>query len=174
MLYNAVFLLYSKMNQTRIHLYPLSFEPPSLSGHHRELEFPVIYSMFSVVIHLIHSINSIYVLIPISQFLPPHPLCSWYPLIYSLPLSLYVCFANRIIYTILLTERLSTALGLPWWLRWQRICLDCGEPEFNPWVRKIPWRRAWQPTSVFLPGESLWTEEPGRLPSMGSQRVGHD
>ena len=26
--------------------------------------------------------------------------------------------------------------------------------EFNPWVRKIPWRRAWQPTSVFLPGES--------------------
>ena len=25
--------------------------------------------------------------------------------------------------------------------------------EFNPWVRKIPWRRAWQPTPVFLPGE---------------------
>ena len=28
--------------------------------------------------------------------------------------------------------------------------------------------------SVFLPGESPWTEEPGRLQSMGSQRVGHD
>ena len=25
---------------------------------------------------------------------------------------------------------------------------------FNPWVKKIPWRRAWQPTPVFLPGES--------------------
>ena len=25
---------------------------------------------------------------------------------------------------------------------------------FNPWVRKIPWRRAWQPTPAFLPGES--------------------
>ena len=25
---------------------------------------------------------------------------------------------------------------------------------FDPWVRKIPWRRAWQPTPVFLPGES--------------------
>ena len=25
---------------------------------------------------------------------------------------------------------------------------------FNPWVWKIPWRRAWQPTSVFLPRES--------------------
>ena len=26
--------------------------------------------------------------------------------------------------------------------------------EFYPWIRKIPWRRAWQPTPVFLPGES--------------------
>ena len=25
--------------------------------------------------------------------------------------------------------------------------------EFNPCVRKIPWRREWQPTPVFLPGE---------------------
>ena len=25
---------------------------------------------------------------------------------------------------------------------------------FNPWVRKIPWSREWQPTPVFLPGES--------------------
>ena len=25
---------------------------------------------------------------------------------------------------------------------------------FDPWVRKIPWRRAWQPSPVFLPGES--------------------
>ena len=26
--------------------------------------------------------------------------------------------------------------------------------SFNPWVRKIPWRRAGHPTPVFLPGES--------------------
>ena len=26
--------------------------------------------------------------------------------------------------------------------------------RFTPWVKKIPWRRAWQPTLVFLPGES--------------------
>jgi len=25
---------------------------------------------------------------------------------------------------------------------------------FDPWVQKIPWRREWQPTPVFLPGES--------------------
>ena len=30
----------------------------------------------------------------------------------------------------------------------------CERPEFDPWVRKIPWRRKWQPTPVFLPGES--------------------
>ena len=27
----------------------------------------------------------------------------------------------------------------------------CG---FDPWVRKIPWKKAWQPTPVFMPGES--------------------
>ena len=27
-------------------------------------------------------------------------------------------------------------------------------PGFDPWVGKVPWRRAWQPTPVFLPGES--------------------
>ena len=26
--------------------------------------------------------------------------------------------------------------------------------RFDPWVRKIPWKRAWQPTPVLLPGES--------------------
>ena len=42
------------------------------------------------------------------------------------------------------------------------------------WVGKIPWRRARQLTPVFLPGESPWTEEPGGLQPMGSQRVRHN
>ena len=33
---------------------------------------------------------------------------------------------------------------------------------------------AWQCTPVFLPGESPWTEEPGKLQTMGLQSVGHD
>ena len=45
---------------------------------------------------------------------------------------------------------------------------------FDPWVGKIPWRRAWQPTPVFLPGESPWTEEPDGLQSIGLLRIGHD
>ena len=39
--------------------------------------------------------------------------------------------------------------------------LQCGRLGFDPWVGKIPRRRAWQPIPVFLPGESPWTEEPG-------------
>ena len=34
------------------------------------------------------------------------------------------------------------------------MCLPSRRCGFDPWVRKIPWRRAWQPTTVFLPGES--------------------
>ena len=34
----------------------------------------------------------------------------------------------------------------------KRICLQCRRPGFDPWVWKIPWRRAWQPALVFLPG----------------------
>ena len=32
-------------------------------------------------------------------------------------------------------------------------CLQCGRLGFDPWVGKIPWRRALQPSPVFLPGE---------------------
>ena len=49
------------------------------------------------------------------------------------------------------------------------ICLQCGRPEFNPWVGKIPWRRERLPTPVFWPREFH-----GLCKSMGSQRVGHD
>ena len=40
-----------------------------------------------------------------------------------------------------------------WWLRRWRIHLQCKRPRFDPWVGKIPWRREWQPTPAFLPGE---------------------
>ena len=39
--------------------------------------------------------------------------------------------------------------------------------RFNPWVKKILWRRVWQPTSIVLPGASSWTDEPGGLQSIG-------
>ena len=42
--------------------------------------------------------------------------------------------------------------------------LGSRRPGFDLWVRKIPWRRKWQPTPVFLPGKSHGQrEEPGSL-----------
>ena len=35
-----------------------------------------------------------------------------------------------------------------------RICLQCKRPGFDPWVGRIPWRREWLLTPVFLPGDS--------------------
>ena len=43
-----------------------------------------------------------------------------------------------------------------------------GRHGFYPWVRKIPWRRAWQPTPVFLFGESR-----GQRSLAGYNPLGH-
>ena len=45
------------------------------------------------------------------------------------------------------------SLGLPWWLSWLRIRLQCQRPGFDPWVGKIPWRKEQLPTPVFWPGK---------------------
>ena len=52
-------------------------------------------------------------------------------------------------------------IGLPWYLSWQRIRLQCRRPWFDSWVGKICWRRDGLPTPVSWPGEfnelcSLW------------------
>ena len=44
--------------------------------------------------------------------------------------------------------------GLPRWLGDKEPTCQCRRPGFDPWVGKIPWRRKWQPTPVFLPGKS--------------------
>ena len=45
-------------------------------------------------------------------------------------------------------------MGLPSWLSGKESACQCRRHGFSPWIRKIPWRRQWQPTPVFLPGES--------------------
>ena len=48
----------------------------------------------------------------------------------------------------------SPHTGLPWCLSGKESACQCRRRGFKLWVRKIPWRRAWQPTPVFLPGKS--------------------
>ena len=64
--------------------------------------------------------------------------------------------------------------GLSLWLSGKESIFDAGDAGelwFDPWVGKMPWRRVWQPTPVFLPGKSHG-QDPWQ--STGSQRVGHD
>ena len=35
----------------------------------------------------------------------------------------------------------------------EEFALQCRRPGFDPGVGRIPWKREWQPTPVFLPGE---------------------
>jgi len=64
----------------------------------------------------------------------------------SLFLSVFVCLINM---------GRELAMGLPWWLNGKESTCNAGVTEgFDPWVWKFPWKRAWQPTPVFLFGES--------------------
>ena len=74
--------------------------------------------------------------------------------------SLFICGLNYI-------------LGCPWWLSGKEPTCQCRKSRFDSWVGKIPWRGKWQPTPVFLPGESH-----GQRSLVGyspwDRRVGHD
>ena len=45
---------------------------------------------------------------------------------------------------------------------------------FDPWVRKIPWRRKWKPTLVFLPGKSHGQRSLAGYSPWDCKRVGHN
>ena len=56
---------------------------------------------------------------------------------------------NRIYFKMLYVSQ-----RLPSGLSGQESACRCRRLGFDPWVQKIPWRRKWQPTPVFLPGKS--------------------
>ena len=61
-------------------------------------------------------------------------------------------------------------MGFPGGSDGKESACNAGSLGLIPGVGKIPWTRAWQPTPGFLPGAAPWTEELGRLQSMGLQR----
>ena len=48
---------------------------------------------------------------------------------------------------------LSISPGFPSGSDGKESSCQCKRPRFNPWIGKVPWRREWQPTAVFLPRE---------------------
>ena len=62
-------------------------------------------------------------------------------------------------------------LGLSWWRSDKESTCQCRRCGFDPWFRKIPWRRKWQPTPVFLPGEFQGQKSLAGYSPWRSQRV---
>ena len=62
-----------------------------------------------------------------------------------------VTLVKRVSYS----KNVSLEAEIHWWVRWQRISLQCKRPKFDSWLGKILWRREWQPIQGFLPGEFL-------------------
>ena len=91
-----------------------------------------------------------------TQFPSPHLLCcfSWASWLY-----VYLTLVSK--------------AGLPWWLNGKESSCQCRRQGFDPWVEKIPWRREWQPTPVFLPGESHGQRSLTGYSPWGYKRVEH-
>ena len=71
-------------------------------------------------------------------------------------------------------QRCNKKIGTPRWLSGKEFACQCERCGFSPWVRKIPWRRKWQPTPVFLPGKSHGQRRLTGYSSWGCKRVEHD
>ena len=51
------------------------------------------------------------------------------------------------------SELCQQLISFYYWVVVKNLPARCKQCEFDPWVGRIPWRRKWQPTPVFLPGE---------------------
>ena len=68
----------------------------------------------------------------------------------------------------------SLVTVLPRWLSGKESTCQSRKHGFNPWIRKILWRRKWQPTPVFLPGKSHGRRSLAGYSPWGRKGVGHD
>ena len=58
-----------------------------------------------------------------------------------------------VIFKLVKTSTSVSLSGLPRWLSGKESACQCRRHRLDIWVRKVLWRRKWQPTPVFLPGE---------------------
>ena len=143
------FLLYGKVNQLHSHIYPLFFGFPSHLGQHHH--------------YLLHK----YIL-------------KYYPILFNSKLSLKLLtikaradiknlnFFNQVIwFLVFLTDWLLPALlvGRLWRRQKSPLITEARYPTSE---------KAMAPHSSTLSWKILWMEEPGRLQTMGSRRVGHN
>ena len=83
--------------------------------------------------------------------------------LFFFPTHLFLVFCFLILSTCLVTQARNlnclkislyfSLCGLAQWFSGKEPTCPCRRCRFDPWVRKIPWRRKWQPTVAFLPGK---------------------
>ena len=67
-----------------------------------------------------------------------------------------------------------TYFGLPRWLSGKESVCQCRRCGLYPWIEKMPWRKKWQSTSVFLPEKFHGEMSLASYSPWGRKRVGHD
>ena len=93
---------------------------------------------------------------------PNHQFCSL--------ISVSTTFFPSTGFLFLFSIEIQLIYGLPWWLSGKESTCQCRRHKLDPGVRKIPWRRKWQPTVQYY----CLGNPPGGLSSMESQRVGYN
>ena len=172
------FLSQINMNQLQVYICSLPFEPPShLSPH------PSPLGCYRAPEHWVKQLRTGYL------FYVWHCICFRAALSISPTLSLPCSVHKFVLYVCVSINALQ--IGSSIWSESESSSLVTQMVKNLPAMQetripsqpigKIPWRREWQPTPVFLPGEFHgqnrripWREQPGRLQPMRPQRVGHN
>ena len=68
----------------------------------------------------------------------------------------------------------NLCVQIPWWLGGKESTCQCRRCGFDCWVGKIPWRRKWLPTPVFLPAKSHGQRSLAGYSPWGCKILGHD
>ena len=85
------------------------------------------------------------------QLPPPFILLAFHVLMFSVLIVIFLSYPLSLISFLI---KNTCVLGFSWWINGKESTCPCRKGRFNRWIRKIPWRRKWQPTPVFLPGKS--------------------
>ena len=176
------FLTYIDMNQTRVHMCPLSWTPSHLPHHPIPLGCPTALALSTLfhasnldwrsISHMVIYTFQCYSLKSSHPHLLPQS-----PKVCSLYLCFFCCLTYRVIVTIFLNS-IHICINILFWRRrrwhptpvllpgkfhgWRSLvgCSPWGCKEWTHWATSLSiftfmhWRRKWQPTPVFLPGES--------------------
>ena len=111
-------------------------------------KFPLVFSLCSFVTPFSDSDNSALILQNLFTYLLNFRICTVSEL-----LTYITSVKNKFTKMNAIFTCSSFVFGLPWWLNGKESSCRCSRYRFDPWVRKIPWRRIWQSTPVFFPGE---------------------